>query len=84
MCVAYETTRRAKKELLDALRADAMVPERAPMSGDDAELLGALLALDPIAFERHVMSYFADEGHPTGLTARSNDFGSIALAFVSP
>ncbi len=61
--------------MLDALRADATVPERAELSGADADILAGLLACDPIAFERHVMSYFADEGRPTGLTARSNDFG---------
>lgn len=27
------------------------------------------------------MSYFADEGHPTGLTTRSNDFGVDGFVF---
>lgn len=78
---AYESARRAKKELLDALRADAMVPERAAAPDDAAELLEFLLAMDPVAFERHVMSFFAQEGHPTGLTARSNDFGVDGYVF---
>lgn len=78
---AYESARRAKKELLDALRADAMVPERAEAPDDAAELLDFLLAMDPTAFERHVMSFFAQEGHPTGLTARSNDFGVDGYVF---
>jgi hypothetical protein len=81
MFVAFETTRRAKKELLDALRADAMVPQRADVHGNRDELLRQLMAMDPVEFERHVMSFFERSGHPTGLTARSNDFGVDGYVF---
>lgn len=81
MFVAFETARRAKKELLDALRADAMVPERAPVPNDTEDVLTFLMQMDPIAFERHVMSFFEQDGHPTGLTARSNDFGVDGYVF---
>ncbi|MFO1002295.1 MAG: hypothetical protein U0936_18360, partial [Planctomycetaceae bacterium] len=72
--VAFETSRRAKKELLAAMRADAMTPLRATVPDEDLPLLEFLLQMDPILFERHVMSFFEQCGHPTGLTARSNDF----------
>lgn len=73
--VDFESARRARKELLEAIRADAMVPRRADISPDDADLLQTLLKMDPVDFERHVMSFFEAEGYPTGLTPRSNDFG---------
>ncbi|WP_175517423.1 restriction endonuclease [Planctomicrobium piriforme] len=79
--VAFETARRAKKELLDAMRADAMVPERAQVPDDAVALLTFLMQMDPVAFERHVMSFFEKNGYPTGLTARSNDFGVDGYVF---
>ena len=81
MFVAFENARRAKKELLDAMRADAMVPERAQVPSDFDEVLSFLMDMDPVAFERHVMSFFEKDGHPTGLTARSNDFGVDGYVF---
>ncbi|MES2791592.1 MAG: restriction endonuclease, partial [Planctomycetota bacterium] len=79
--VAFETARRAKKELLDAMRADAMVPQRAEVPDDSAGLLAYLMEMDPVMFERHVMSFFEKDGYPTGLTARSNDFGVDGYVF---
>lgn len=79
--VAFETARRAKKELLDAMRADAMVPQRAEVPRDSAALLAYLMEMDPVMFERHVMSFFEKDGYPTGLTARSNDFGVDGYVF---
>ncbi|HEY1067097.1 MAG TPA: restriction endonuclease, partial [Pirellulales bacterium] len=79
--VAFETARRAKRELLDALRADAMTPLRAVVPPEAGAVLESLLQLDPVAFERHVMSFFEQAGHPTGLTARSNDFGVDGYVF---
>lgn len=73
--VAMEAARRSRKELLDALRADAMVPKKAPLPEALAEIQMALLAMDPVDFERHVMSFFEIDGHPVGITPRSNDFG---------
>jgi restriction system protein len=79
--VAFETARRAKKELLDAMRADAMVPQRAEVPDDSAALLAYLMEMDPVMFERHVMSFIEKDGYPTGLTARSNDFGVDGYVF---
>jgi restriction system protein len=79
--VAIETARQAKKELLQAMRADAMVPERAETPEEAVALLDFLMQMDPIAFERHVMSFFEKSGYPTGLTARSNDFGVDGYVF---
>jgi restriction system protein len=79
--VAFETSRRAKKELLAAMRADAMTPLRATVPDEDLPLLQFLLQMDPILFERHVMSFFEQCGHPTGLTTRSNDFGVDGYVF---
>lgn len=81
MFVAFETACRAKKELLDAMRADAMVPERAQVPNDTDAVLAFLMEMDPVAFERHVISFFEQDGHPTGLTARSNDFGVDGYVF---
>lgn len=79
--VAFETARRAKKELLDAMRADAMVPKRADVPDDVEVVLAFLMEMAPVDFERHVMSFFEAAGHPTGLTARSNDFGVDGYVF---
>lgn len=79
--VAFETARRAKKELLDAMRADAMVPKRADIPDDAEKILAVLMEMDPVEFERHVMSFLETAGHPTGLTARSNDFGVDGYVF---
>jgi HJR/Mrr/RecB family endonuclease len=73
--VAFETARRAKKELIEALRADAQVPQRAEVPEEDAALLEYLVHMDPTAFERHVMTFFEKDGYPVGVTSRSNDFG---------
>jgi restriction system protein len=75
MLVMLETTRRAKKELLDALRAEATIPKRAEAPSEKQPLVDFLFNMDPIAFERHVMSFFEEDGFPVGLTQRSNDFG---------
>ncbi len=73
--VEFDAARRAKKELLDALRADAMVPKRAEVPAEDELLLSHLQTMDPVEFERHVMSFFERDGFPVGMTPRSNDFG---------
>lgn len=74
--VVLETARRVGKDLLDALRAEVMVPQRADVTREsDEALLEQLLAMDPTTFERHVMSFFEGEGHLVALTQKSNDFG---------
>ncbi len=73
--VAFESARKAKKELLAAMKADAMVPKRAAVPPDVGDLLSSLIKMDPVDFERHVMSFFEADGSPTGMTPRSNDFG---------
>ncbi len=80
--VALEAARRSQKELLDALRADAMVPKKSPLPEDLAEIQISLLTMDPIDFERHVMSFFEVDGYPVGLTPRSNDFGVDGMCFI--
>ena len=72
--VELETARRARKELLDALRADVMTPQRAEVPDDPEALLPALLNMDPVAFERHIMTFFERDGQ-AAMTAKSNDFG---------
>ena len=67
--VAFETSRRAKKELLDALRSDAMTPARAVVPEEYESFLQFVMGMDPILFERHVMSFFEQSGHPTGTEA---------------
>lgn len=73
--IAAESARRIDKELLRAMRADAMVPERADVPSDRTTILDHLLAMDPFAFERHVMTFFEDMGHEVGVTPKSNDGG---------
>lgn len=73
--VEFDAARRAKKELLDAMRADAMVARRADVPVEDELLLSHLQGMDPIDFERHIMSFFEQDGFPVGMTPRSNDFG---------
>jgi len=79
--VAFETSRKAEKELLAAMRDDAMTPLRTVVPDDELQLREFLFQMDPIAFERHVMSFFEEGGHPTGLTPRSNDFGVDGYVF---
>ena len=76
-----EATRRANKAFLDALRADAMVPRRAEVPAETAGLVAHLRAMDPVDFERHVLSFFEGQGHSVGLTARSNDYGVDGYVF---
>ncbi|MEO2017365.1 MAG: restriction endonuclease [Fuerstiella sp.] len=73
--LALESKRRASKELLRALREEIAVPKRQDLPDDAAERISALREMDPIDFERHVMSLFAAEGFDAGVTCRSNDFG---------
>ena len=68
MLVAFETARRARKEFLDALRADATVPKRADCPHEHNALIEHLTQMDPNVFERHVMSFFEEDGHPVGVT----------------
>ena len=79
--VEFDTQRRAREELIDAIRAEAMTPARAAVPDDTQGLLNFLLQMDPVAFERHIMSLFEQCGHPTGLTPRSNDFGVDGYVF---
>lgn len=48
--VESETARRAKKELLDALRADATTPERAELPDEFESFLQFAMEMDPIGF----------------------------------
>ena len=73
--VAADAARRIDKELLRAMRADAAVPERAKVPAEHAAILDHLVAMDPFVFERHVMSFFEDMGHPVGVTPKTNDGG---------
>ncbi len=73
--IAIEKTRRANKEFLNTLRAEATIPLRADLPTKDAELLENLQTMDPVLFERHVMSFFEAWGYPVGITQRSNDYG---------
>lgn len=73
--IAADAKRRIDKELLKAMRADAMVPERAEVPADQAAILEHLVAMDPFVFERHVMTFFEDMGHAVGVTPKSNDGG---------
>lgn len=70
-----ERDRRASKKLLQTLKQEAETPLRheTPLEGQD--LLAELQRMDPIVFERHVMSLFECDGFPTGVTKCSNDFG---------
>lgn len=73
--VAAEAARRIDKQLLEAMRVDAMVPKRAELPPGHDRILASLLALDPIDFERHVMTFFEADGCTVGLTPVTNDFG---------
>ncbi|MEY2724242.1 MAG: hypothetical protein RLZZ458_109 [Planctomycetota bacterium] len=79
--VEFDTARRARKEFLAAMRTEAMTPARAEVPDDLRVLLEFLRKMDPVAFEQHVMSFFEQSGHPTGLTPRSNDFGVDGYVF---
>jgi hypothetical protein len=50
-----------------------MVPRRTDVPADSAALLTHLRTIDPVDFERHVLSFFEGQGYPVGLTAGSND-----------
>lgn len=58
-----------------------MTPLRTVVSDDELQLREFLFQMDPIAFERHVMGFLEEGGHPTGLTPRSNDFGVDGYVF---
>lgn len=73
--LALEAKRRASKELLQALREEVSVPKKQDLPKGSDALIAALRAMDPIDFERHIMALFESEGHPVGVTPRSNDFG---------
>lgn len=73
--IAAEAARRVDRDLLKAMRADATVPERAPVPAEHIAILEYLQTMDPFAFERHVMTFFEDMGHPVGVTAKTNDGG---------
>lgn len=73
--IAADSARRIDKELLRAMRADAMVPERAEVPSDHTAILDHLVAMDPFVFERHVMTFFEDMGYTVGVTPKANDGG---------
>jgi hypothetical protein len=73
--VAAEASRRIDKELLKAMRADAALPQRAEVPSEHSAILNHLVSMDPFDFERHVMSFFEDMGHPAGVTPKTNDGG---------
>lgn len=72
---AADAKRRLDKDLAAAMRAEAQVPRRADVPAEHAEIAAFLGQMDPIDFERHVMTFFEGDGHPVGVTSRSNDCG---------
>lgn len=73
--IAAEASRRIDKKLLKAMRADAALPQRAQVPAEHSAILDHLLSMDPFDFERHVMTFFEDMGHPVGVTPQTNDGG---------
>ena len=72
---ALDAQRKYKKEFLQTLKKEMTTAQKVNTPSEDKDLILFLRTMDPIAFERHVMSFFNRDGYPVGITPRSNDYG---------
>ncbi len=75
-----EASRRAKAEVRARMADEPASPRATPMPEEEVALRTALLAMDPFAFEAHVMSFFEKAGLPTVVTPKAKDFGMDGVA----
>ena len=73
--IAAEVSRRGKNQFQDRLADEPISSRATPMPCDKAELRAALYAINPYAFEQHVMSFFEKTGLLTVVTPKSRDYG---------
>ena len=80
LILAADYMRNASSAFREAMRDEAASPRASPMPEDEAEIRAALLAMDPFAFESHVMSFFEKAGLYAVVTPKTNDFGMDGYA----
>lgn len=80
LIVRDEIYRHANQAMQRAMTDSPAEPKSASMPDDDTALQAALMALDPYDFERHVMSFFQQQGLMAWVTKKSNDAGVDGFA----
>lgn len=75
-----EILRRAKKSMKDAMTAEAAEPKASVMPIEEKELRKKLEEMDFFDFEKHVMSFFQNNGMMAWVTKKSNDAGVDGFA----
>jgi len=75
-----EVLRRVKKELKEAMKAEPVAPKKQNLSKETLILKHELLAMNPYDFERHIMSFFQNQGLLAWVTKKSNDAGVDGFA----
>lgn len=74
------TLLQARAWLRDAMTTQMAEPKRQPLPEEELALRESLLAMHPTAFERHVMSFFQQQGLIAWVTQQSNDGGVDGFA----
>jgi restriction system protein len=80
MIAEDEYLRRTKKELREAMLAEASSPKKLQLPEDFEAVKCQLAAMDPFDFERHVMAFFQEKGLLAWVTKKSNDAGVDGFA----
>jgi len=75
-----EILRRTKKVIRDAMTSEPAEPKFFVMPDEEKELREKLIGMDPYDFERHIMSFFQNNGMLAWVTKKSNDAGVDGFA----
>jgi len=80
MIARDEVLRRTKKSLRDAMTSEPAEPKFSVMPDEENSLREKLIGMDPYDFERHIMSFFQNNGMLAWVTKKSNDAGVDGFA----
>ncbi|MCW2315287.1 HJR/Mrr/RecB family endonuclease [Rhodoblastus acidophilus] len=75
-----EAQRRLSAAMRKAMASEPVAPLRAKVPAEEAALRATLAAMDPFAFEAHVVSFFAEVGLEAWTTRKTNDYGIDGFA----
>jgi hypothetical protein len=71
---------RMNKQIRSRISESVAKPRKQPVSATESILRAELLGMDPVCFERHVMSFFSDAGMTAWVTPASMDAGIDGVA----
>ena len=76
--------RKLEKEFEKQLKEQACAPKKQKLTGEELKMKEELQSMEPLDFERHVMSYFEDVGFKSAVTlTRPHEHDQVNVSFLT-